>query len=67
MIDWMPFDRESPPPDGQYLVYCVAPQWDSEWVDAARITNGQWKGFRGDLSHHERVRYFAVLNYPTTD
>lgn len=66
MIDWIPFDRETPPSDGQYLVYCVAPQWDAEWIDIARCDDGQWHDFRANISHHDRVKYYAEINYPPT-
>ena len=65
MIDWIVFDRAAPPPpNGWYLVYCVAPQFDSSWVDVARIDDGMWHNFNSQMSAHIRVRYYAKLNYP---
>ena len=67
MIDWRQFPQDCPIINGQYLVYCVAPQFDSAWVDIARFDDGKWHQFNSPMSDHVRVRYWAKLNRPLTN
>lgn len=64
MLEWKPFELKEDPPDGQYIVFCTAPNFDSEWVDIARFDNGIWHAFRTEVSSHNRVRQYAEINKP---
>ena len=67
MIEWKKFDRQNPPSDGQYIIYCVTPQFDSAWIDIARFDDGVWHAFRSQMSHDLRVREYAETNYPESE
>ena len=64
MIDWKVYDKDVVLEDKQYLVYCDAPNYDSDWIDIARYDNGVWHAFRSLISHASRVKYYAEINYP---
>jgi|Laugrefa1bdmlbdn_1035148.scaffolds.fasta_scaffold00005_39 hypothetical protein len=64
MIEWKIFARQYNPPNGQYLVFCTAPNFDSEWIDIARFDNGKWHSFKSEISHDSRVRKYSEINYP---
>lgn len=64
MIDWNVYDKEVVLEDKQYLIYCTAPNYDSDWIDIARYDNGVWHAFRSPISHASRVKYYAEINYP---
>lgn len=65
-MEWRKFDALAPPEEGRpYLVWCVAPQWDSAWWDRASFRGGRWKEFGSpSFSTHDRVRYYATVSQP---
>jgi len=65
MIDWHNVENGNPMEDGQYLIYCFAPNFESDWIDIARFDKGHWHALQGLCSHVSRIRFWAEINRPT--